>query len=214
MAPTTRAGARRALFVDESTADEPSDACSRTNEDNGRARRKRRRSLDVFSYAYEQDVILRKRMAKFTAMFGCIFFMVMFMFAYEEEEEEEDDDVSTEEEEDEEDNDVSTEEDKDDVSTDIQEEEEDDTYYLDADLLECSLDCLKAVKARIRRELGPGNVICDEVIDMFEHDLDIDQDELKTAHDMFASKDRKFRSLMALSMDMRRDWLLIHIRKL
>jgi hypothetical protein len=35
-----------------------------------------------------------------------------------------------------------------------------------------------------------------------------------SAREIFASKDSKFRSLMALDTDMRFKWLLVHVRKL
>lgn len=158
-------------------ADEPSDACSRTDEDNARSRRKKRRYSNVYSYANEEDSVrIRKQRKVFlTAVFAAVVAMVIYVI-FDEEEEEEDDDEQ-------------------------------------ADLLQSSLDCLEAVKAWVGRELGPNNGISEKIIAALQDIPDLEQDDVSSAHEIFASDDSKYRSLMALPMDQRNKWLLVQIGK-
>ncbi|TKW25140.1 hypothetical protein SEVIR_3G096300v4 [Setaria viridis] len=141
-------------------ADEPSDACSRTDGDGVRAgRNNKRKSSQACSYRF---IIRNERECYVISVFAAVVFLLVYLFTeYDDEEESDEEDGEEEGERCEEDG---KEEDEEEEGNDEGEEEEDGEAH--AELLKVTVDCFIATKAWAELELGSGNANIKEIVGM------------------------------------------------
>ncbi|PUZ63310.1 hypothetical protein GQ55_3G057700 [Panicum hallii var. hallii] len=147
-------------------ADEPSDACSRTDGDGVRAgRNNKRKSSRACSYLNKKDgLVLRNARERYViSVFAAVVFMLIYIYLYQDDEEEESDEEDGEEEGEVEGGDGEEEEEEEEDEGEGEEEEEDDDEA-HAELLEVTADCFIAAKAWAERELGPGNANIEQIL--------------------------------------------------
>lgn len=146
--------------------DEPSDACSRTDEDGAKGSwDNKRKSTQACSYPNKKHGFVIKN--EWECFVICVFAAVVLILIY-----------------------LFTEEDEEEDEEEGDDEDEDEDKEARADLIKVTVDCFIATKAWAELELGPGNTNIEEILGMLRLVPGYDEAAVKAKQEATKAKKR------------------------